>query len=227
MRKGCVRSTGGMTPGRLTHAACLSRIRRYGERGLNEATRAEIRQLRQQLRDSLQFYRALRRETMTAPEYRKPLERIRTCARRVLAKPAGRRWPKRLAYELERTRLARPGRPVRQRLLKTTGGLALSMLEHDLDTDFQAERHTTTLKLLAATNCQPGGMTRYRDPALPSLLAAVVPIWERIVGRSAWARMVGDDMVSPLYPFLRKILGGEAPTNDQLIRAVRLQKQKK
>ena len=231
MPKGKIRASGGAGKGRLNHCASLSRMRRHGQSAQQPSTIEEVRRLRSEVRDAFKFYLAQNAESVTGPELRQRMQVIGTAARRLAAAPDNRKWAARLDQHLFESRTKPKSRVLRKAVYDVASSTSVQALERTLHDDQPAHEHVETLLNLAKLENQSIAVTRYRDPALPGLLAVIIPIWERITGRRVWARHQTngphDDWVSPLHPWLVEVLGEEAPTIDILNRAIILQKRSK
>ena len=153
---------------------------------------------------------------------------IGTAARRLAAAPDNRTWAARLDQHLFESRTNPKSRVLRKTIYDIASRKGVLALERTLPDDQLAYEHVETLQYLAKLENRPIAVTRYRDPALPGLVAVIIPIWERLTGRLAWARHQTngpyDKWVSPLHPWLVEVLGEETPTIHILKWAIVLQK---
>ena len=203
-------------------------MRRHGRSARQPSTVEEIRHLRSKVRDAFKFYLAQKAESVTGPELRKRMKVIGTAARRLAAAPDNRKWAVRLDRHLFETRTEPKSRFLRKAVFDIASPEGVLALERTLSDDQSAYEHIETLRSLAKLETQSIAVTHYSDPALPGLLAVIIPIWERLTGRLAWARHQTngpyDKWVSPLHPWLVEVLGEETPTIHILKWAIVLQK---
>lgn len=224
--------------------ASVSSIRRSFQGRPIKLSKQQIARCRVELRNALYIYLATKFEAVSAPKLRRELRRIGINAARLYADVTNKNWANRLDDLLSSTRVVSGERVVRGFLYRavspansmTSSPKRLNDLEtalaHCIDNDggkeivIGLETHNQTIELLSTLKDFQPSATTYWDPSLPGLVAALLPIWEEVTGSKGWARFDKEevDWVSPLYPWLKSILDADAPTNDQLIRAVRFQK---
>lgn len=245
MRKGRVRASGGPWEGHLSLSASLAGMRRHqAAPSLDVNSVEEVRELRSAIRHAFKFYLAQKAESTTVPELRRLLKKIRTAARRLVAAPVNEKWAARLYDLLSESNTGIKAPVSEEQLLESVPGTgkrilrkviynavspdAVLALERALYDERPVFEHLETLHALSALENAAITSTRYSDPALPGLLAVLVPIWERFSGQTVWARPNEhfDDWVSPLQPWLEEVLGDDAPTIDVLNRTIVLQKKR-
>lgn len=244
MRKGLVRATGGCFRGALTTRASVLSMRRSCKGKLVTISKTQVFRCRRRLRDALSIYLALKPEAVAAPDLRRLLRKVGSNAARLYNDPTNQKWADRLDELLTKTRKVSGARVARSFLHRSVyckeappwKPNRLNELERALAHGIFAyagkeimvglETHMQTIKQLSKLKNFEPSTTTYRDPALTGLVADLLPIWEEVTGNKGWARFDKEeaDWVSPLHPWLRTVLGPDAPTNDQLVKVVRLQK---
>lgn len=193
----------------------------------NPLTVAELRELRQRLRRSIQAYVifAIKNQQLTATDRRKALHKIKMVAGRFV-----KTQEKRRAGELVDCldSADQETRKILDRQIRSSGGSWIKMTK--------TLRYVAAVTSASAADCFPAvealakidvksvvpAHGRWRDPALANLVAAIEPVWKRATGRTAGPVSidnVGDTKAFPFAEWLGEMVecaGGKRPPDGRI-----------
>lgn len=198
-----------MQKSRVSHEINIRSLRSVAKRNTSSLTRGQLRTLRAELREAVEFYQCSHAQPLPTPTYRrKRLNAVKTAASRFLANPGSGVWAKRLTASIRS--VMKEDRSAETLLLKClasgtmkrSGRLAALVSELEAVSALKKEpRGAATrsenfaanwlpsINVLAGLNVDEMAPTgaRWTDPALHYLVLSLVPIWIHVTGDGAFS----------------------------------------